>query len=193
MDDANLSKLSVKQFIINPAFQKIVTDYSLTVPSSVDSVEIEATTSDTSASYFIKYKEKDRNKCNIKEGLNKIIIEVSSEDGTIKLYTLNCQRLSASDAFLSSLSIPLVTVEQAFGKDLFEYDGIAPYSVTSVVVNADVNDPKCEIKLVCNGKEQIKLNGANLTVELNYGRTNFEIQVKSPDGTKIQVHLFFSI
>jgi trimeric autotransporter adhesin len=190
MDDANLSKLSVKQFTISPPFQKTITDYSLTVPSSVDSIEIEATTNDTSASYFLKFKEKDGSKCSVKEGINKIIIEVSSEDGTIKLYNINCIRLSASEAFLSSLSIAGVTVEPNFLKDVFEYNSTVPYSITNALVNVEVNDPKCEIKLVYSGKEQIKTNGVNLMIEFNYGRTFFAILVKSPDGSKTQVYIF---
>ena len=192
MDDANLAKLSVKQFTINPTFQKTITDYNLTVPSSIDSIEIEATTSDTSASYFLKYKEKDGNKCSIKEGSNKIIIEVSSEDGTIKLYNIICLRLSASDAFLSWLSIAGVQVEPSFVKDIFEYNSVVPYFIINALVNVEVNDPKCEIKLVYSGKEQLKSNGVNLSIDFNYGRTVFEILVKSPDGTKTQVYFILS-
>jgi hypothetical protein len=191
MDDANLSKLSVKSFPIDPPFEKTTTEYSLTVPSKIGTIEIEATTSDSSASFLIKFKEKDGNKCSINEGLNKITIEVSSEDGTTKLYNLNCHRLSASDASLSSLAVSNLVIQPAFNKDIFDYFTVLPYNQQTAVVDAQVNDPNCEIKLIYNGKELLKSNTESMAVDFNYGMTFFEIHVKSPDGTKTKVGVRF--
>jgi len=52
-DDASLSSLSVTGVPLNPAFSRLVTSYTATVPLNTTSVDVSATTSDNNASFTI--------------------------------------------------------------------------------------------------------------------------------------------
>ena len=53
MDDCNLEKLEIKPGKLAPVFNKNVTEYSVTVPSEVDKLNVIPLTSDSGASYQI--------------------------------------------------------------------------------------------------------------------------------------------
>ena len=95
MDDANLSKLSVNQTGLRPEFHKNNLDYNLTVPFSVDLLKVTAVPNDKGASCSIKSNTGFGDEVKLVEGENKIQIECTSEDGTVKKYSINCKRLSA--------------------------------------------------------------------------------------------------
>ena len=53
MDDCDLEKLSAAPAKLSPKFNRNVTDYEATVPSSVEKVKIDCFTSDSGASYQV--------------------------------------------------------------------------------------------------------------------------------------------
>lgn len=189
MDDANLSALKIKPPLeYMPPFHKDIIEYSLIVSSEINDIILEIKTSDSGASYLIRHELKDDDRLKLKDGLNTIKIEVSSEDGTIKIYTLNVKKLSASDAFLKSLTISNnLSLNPSFNSEIFDYniENLAS-DICNLKLNAEVEDQKCEIKLVCNDNELIKTKETQLNVDLNYGNTKIELHVTSPDKTKIQ-------
>ena len=190
MDDANLNKLTLKEVRFTPDFNKNITEYHAIVPSDIDRVEIEATTSDRGASYVVKFNEKDGQKCILKDGQNKIIIEVSSEDGTLKHYTIYCVKLSASDAILKSLRITnLLIISPEFKSDIYEYQATVAFDLCHVKIDTEVDDPKCEVSLEFNGSVTLKSAETSFNVELNHGNSQLNIIVKSPNKQKSQVEI----
>jgi hypothetical protein len=186
MDNANLSKLSIHscniEYPLKPAFNENLTSYQLTVPSNVDQVEINATTSDTCASYLIRSPQHIANKtCKLNDGPNKITIEVASEDGTLKRYEIECIKLSIRDAYLKALSIVDADLRPEFDSNCFSYQAYVSSKCQSVRINVEKQDPNCQLSV------------ANQTVlNLNYGHTRFDACCKSPDGTKSQVNCLVS-
>ena len=57
----------------------------------------------------------------LQEGLNPIVLEVSAPDGTIKRYTINVTKLSASLAELSNLTLIPGRLDRAYQKKTTEY------------------------------------------------------------------------
>ena len=53
MDDCDLEKLSAAPAKLSPKFNRNITEYEATVPSSVGKVKIDCLTSDSGASYQI--------------------------------------------------------------------------------------------------------------------------------------------
>ncbi len=82
-NDSNLKALSVSGYNISPSFDKSKTSYSLTVPNNVRQITVNASKSDSKA------KVTGTGKVNLKEGLNKVNVVVTSERGTSKIYTIN--------------------------------------------------------------------------------------------------------
>jgi primase-polymerase (primpol)-like protein len=121
--------------------------------------------------------------------MNKIVIEVSSEDGTLKHYVINCKKLSASDAVLKTLKIADLDLEPAFQSEIFEYKAALKFDVCNLKIDSEVEDSKCEVLIAYNGVESVKNKDSPVNIELNFGHSKIEIIVKSPNRQKTQVNI----
>lgn len=83
--DNNLKSLGVEGYEITPAFDKNTLEYSVSVPDTVEKINVQAARNDTRA-HVTGTGEHD-----ISEGANKIEIVVTAENGSIKTYTLNVE------------------------------------------------------------------------------------------------------
>ncbi len=81
--DNTLKDLKVEGYELNPAFDKNKTDYSLTVPNDVRKIKVSATKNDSKAEVH------GTGTIELKEGLNKVAVEVEAENGNSKTYTIN--------------------------------------------------------------------------------------------------------
>lgn len=155
MDNCDLEKLCVSAGKLRPSFTPEVTDYKVTVESSVNEVTLDVMTSDCGASYSIVSKLYafyfsiqvsfasnlalwclfqlfgDRsNTITLKDGLNRVGIEVVAEDGTIKKYSVEITKLSAKIAELSNLALEGdISLHPAFCSNVFEYNSEYSLSV----------------------------------------------------------------
>ena len=80
--DNYLSNISVDGYELSPKFDKNTTTYTLSVPNNVTSVNVNAKTNDSKASVS------GIGKIDVKEGINKIYLTVTAENGNKKTYTL---------------------------------------------------------------------------------------------------------
>jgi hypothetical protein len=159
MDDANLTKLTVSHKGMRPEFSKDIVSYEIDVPCSLDVIHVKATPSDTGASFVVKNETNKTFGSDVKlvDGDNKIVVEVTSEDGTIKNYSIKCKRLSASDANLNQLEFVTENLElrPAFDPHELQYLGLAGFKLTEAKFKIDVLDPACTLE-VSSGKTVIK-------------------------------------
>jgi len=189
MDDAYLSKLSVDQIGLKPAFTKDTFDYQIQVASSVSLLRITAVTSDKGASLSIKSGSGYGEECKLTDGPNKIQIEVTSEDGTMKKYFINCLKMSASDAQLALLQIFELDIKPSFDPNVFEYETSVEFRKTQVQITANVTDPECIVELSCNKKQINKQKDDQFYIcLLNYGFSEVELKLTSPDKSKTQIY-----
>ena len=81
--DNNLKELKVDGYDITPEFKSDVLEYSLTVPNDVKSINVSATKNDNKASV------NGTGEQELTEGLNKINVVVTAENGNKKTYVIN--------------------------------------------------------------------------------------------------------
>ena len=81
--DNNLKSLSVEGYEISPAFDKNTLEYTVSVPDTVEKINVKAVANDAKARI------KGTGTINISEGANKIEVIVTAENGSVKTYTLN--------------------------------------------------------------------------------------------------------
>ncbi|XP_018517057.1 uncharacterized protein LOC108873376 [Lates calcarifer] len=181
MDNCDLEKLSVSGGVkLHPAFTPAVTDYTVTVESSVSKVTLDLLTSDCGASYSILFGDGSRT-VKLNDGLNRVEIEVVAEDGTIKRYSVGITKLSAKIAELSSLIVEGdIPLRPTFSSKVYEYNSIVPFHCNAVTLLPKVPDKN--IKVTVNGAD------SSQPVLLNFGDTVVEISVCSADGSNSQVY-----
>ncbi len=94
--NALLKGLKISGGTLTPAFSSNVFTYNATLPNSTSVMLVTAYTADTKAKWTV---EGDKN---MKVGANKRVVVVTAEDGTIKRYTINAERLNENGTVSSS-------------------------------------------------------------------------------------------
>ncbi|CAJ1066697.1 uncharacterized protein LOC117811311 [Xyrichtys novacula] len=180
MDNCDLEKLSVSGGELQPAFTPEVTEYKVTLESHVNNVTLDLVTSDCGASYSILFGN-GSSTIKLRDGLNRVEVEVVAEDGTIKKYCVEITRLSAKIAQLSDLDLEGdIKLQPSFCAKIYEYNCNVPFYNEAVTVLVKVPDKN--MKVTVNGEKDSQ------PLLLNVGDTLVEISVCSADGSKSQVY-----
>lgn len=88
-NDNYIKELNIKNYKID--FDKDTLEYSITVPSKVNSLDLDIILSDDKASYEVSGNEK------FKTGRNVVTITVTAEDGSTRVYTINVNKENVKD------------------------------------------------------------------------------------------------
>ncbi len=94
--NALLKGIKISGGTLTPAFSPNVFTYSVTLPNSTSVMLVTAYTADSKAKWTV---EGDKN---MKVGANKRVIVVTAENGTVKRYTINAERLNENGTVNSS-------------------------------------------------------------------------------------------
>ncbi len=139
----NLESLSTSVGTIN--FNPSTTSYSLQVDSNVTSITINATAVSGATLSGTGSK-------NLGYGNNSFSITVTAQSGSKKTYTVNINRKDdrSSDNTLKSLVINEGTLEPNFNGNTTSYSLLVPFEVTSLKINAVVNNSKASVSTVGN-------------------------------------------
>jgi hypothetical protein len=187
MDDANLAKLSVNQPGLKPDFDKNIVNYELIVASNVDKLTVKSVPSDKGASIATKSPSGYGENVQLKEGSNEIIVEVTSEDGTVKKYFLNCKRLSASDANLKLIELSSTELIPKFDPTQLEYKVNVNFRVAEIRFKCEVFDSSCSLEILGNNKSLSKSEDSFHNLALNFGISEILVKVTSPNKANNQV------
>lgn len=172
-NDASLSSISIvdndaKVVAINPEFKPDVLEYNIKVEGKVKKIFIDARAKHDKALVTIS----DNVNKDLQMGENRIVITVSAEDGTNKLYTLNViKEVLDTDATLKTLSINNHP-EFVFESNKFEYN-----------LNLNNNEKELMFSYSTNNSK------AKVTINNNYDLKDgsvVRIIVEAEDGTKKQ-------
>ena len=151
----NLSNLEVENYNINPTFNKITTLYSLTVPNDVNNINIIATAEDPQASI------NGAGVVNLKAGENQLIIEVMSESGKKKAYTIVVTREASNNNLIDQLTIQNGLIDSEFIPTKNIYNVTVPNDITSLEMIVKLQDPYATYKI-----ENNKLESDNTVVSI---------------------------
>lgn len=159
-----LASLSISSGTLSPAFNADIVSYSATVSES--SINISASKGDSGQTIT------GTGTKTLKYGLNTFDIVVKSAAGTIKTYTISITRTDnrSSNNNLSSLSVDVGTIK--FNKSTTSYSLTVSSDVTSMKVNATLEDSKSTFASGYGPR----------TVKLNYGSNSVVIKVNAENG-----------
>lgn len=160
-----LSNITLSTGTLVPNFSSDVLKYSATV--NVSELTISATATDSSATIS-----GDVGKVTLKYGINTFKINVTSEAGNVKIYTIEITRSDgrSNDNSLKSLKIDGNEIE--LEDDVFNYSYEVEKGTEEVKIDAEVN----------NQKATFVENYGSRTVTLEDGKAKIEIKVKAENG-----------
>ena len=158
-----LKNITIKNAKIN--FESGVYDYELSVPKSVEKLEIDATPTNQDANVTITGADK------LQIGENTITIEVEN-DGNTKTYTIKVTRLESDDKSLANLkSIEIEKYKLDFKEDKYEYDlkiGDDNYLVIEALPLVDT----CDVSVTGNLD---LVDGSVIKIKVSYDDDNYNI------------------
>ena len=133
--DNTLSSLSVDGYNLDQTFSPNTTLYTVTVPGTVDSINVNAVVNDANASIV-----SGTGSHNLNYGTNPIQVRVKAENGVTKDYTITVTRSKKTISSLSDLTVDGTTVS-GFSENVLSYDiGTVPFNKTSISVGAITKD-----------------------------------------------------
>jgi len=174
--DNTLKSLVARNVELTPSFTKYTNTYYGTVANSVTKVEIAAEKNNSNASFVSGYGSRT---VNLKVGENTILVKVTSETGSERVYTLvitragtpevvNVDKTKSANNNLESLVVS--SGSMMFDSNVINYNLYVSNSITSVLVTAVADDEKATL---------VTTGGTNLQV----GTNKVEVVVTAENGT----------
>lgn len=147
---------------ITPMFSPEITNYYFITNSDTNELEVTAIPEATNAKVNIK-----GNK-NLKEGLNKISIEVTSRDGTSKTtYNINVTKtnnIESANANLETLAIENVLLEPIFETNILNYKANVSSEIENLNLFAVAENINAKVKIT--GKDNLRIGDNIITVNV---------------------------
>lgn len=164
-DNDNLAFLSVNGYDLSPEFNKSTLLYNVNVPNNIETVYIDAIADDENATVngigIVK----------LEEGKNTFEVNVISESGKVKTYTIVINKGLSENAYLSDLNISEGTLEPSFDKLVNSYKVYVDYDVESINLLGYTEDSNATIT-------------GNGNYNLVVGTNTIELIVTAPNGNK---------
>lgn len=131
---------------ITPKFNKNTSNYTVTVPYEVDKLDLSYTTSNSKA------KVKVTGNGNFLVGeVNTVEIEVTAEDGTIRIYTLNITRSTQNGKTdLKELTVIDAVLSPKFDPTVLEYTTKIDGKTDRIDIKAIAKDPDSKVEIIGN-------------------------------------------
>ena len=170
-----LETLTVSAGTLSPQFGRTTYNYIVVVPNNVTQISVGGSATD-SANATIS----GLNTYNIAVGANDPIrITVTAQDGTTQDYFITVTReapidvTKSSDNKLKNLSVTGLTLTPAFSASVTSYNATVENSVTSVEVNAEVNDITARISV--NNPETLEVGNNTITIKVTAENNDVKI------------------
>ncbi|WP_181151108.1 S-layer homology domain-containing protein [Paenibacillus sp. PCH8] len=180
---ATLSTLTVSSGQLTPDFSVDELDYRVDVESDVTSVDfslgkanegqvvhVTGATGETVTDGIYTYTVTD-----LVYGSNLVNINVQAEDGTSNDYKLNINRIDITNAKLSEIALPSITLSPTFNPDVEIYEATVSSSVSTTEISVKPDQTGTTVKI--NG-----VNGNSTVVQLVSGMNTITIEVTALDG-----------
>lgn len=138
-----LTSLVVEGYELSKEFNKFNQTYYITVPSSVKSVNITATTENPEAKYRVSGNNLTKNESTIN-------VVVTSQNRLTRTYKIIAVKQVDNGLKLSSLDIEGVKFDKEFSSDNYYYKGTATFNQdeTELKINAVSNIPEASIEIL---------------------------------------------
>jgi len=138
-----LSSLTVNNGTLSPGFSSKTENYTLSVPFSVSSLNVKAIAEDDKAKVTVS----NQNNLIAEETTN-VIIKVTAENGSAKVYTIAVTRgkdpnkVLSTNNYLADLQVSSGQLSPIFNKEQQKYIVYVPYEIDTIDITATQEDTK---------------------------------------------------
>ena len=160
-NDNYLKNLTVKSsHEMEPSFNKNVNSYNIKVPYEVEKLDLSYITSNEKAKVEITGNE------NFKVGsVNTVEIKVTAEDGSIRIYSLNVTRSTASSKTdLKDITIDNVSITPKFDPNNQEYTAKVDGNTNKLDIKATPSDSSSKVEII--GNENLKVGHNTVLIKV---------------------------
>ena len=177
----NLKSLNVTPTGLSPAFSTGTTEYTMTVGSNIDKIEVNAVAEDNNASVIV-----EGNK-NITIGNNKITITVTAGENT-KIYHINVTKENKKQLQLSELLVDGQPLNPEFDSNIYEYT-IEKTNTAELNITATPSSSSAEVEILGNTDFKVGENIVTILVKSSNGEdvTTYQITVNVAQSDAISV------
>lgn len=177
----NLKSLNVTPTGLSPAFSTGTTEYTMTVGSNIDKIEVNAVAEDNNASVIV-----EGNK-NITIGNNKITITVTAGENT-KIYHINVTKENKKQLQLSELLVDGQPLNPEFDSNIYEYT-IEKTNTAELNITATPSSSSAEVEILGNTDFKVGENIVTILVKSSNGEdvTTYQITVNVAQSDAIAV------
>ncbi len=139
--NCDLSSLSCSNATLSPAFSKNTTNYTATVPYSVESLNLSYKAADGSAKVSVSGN-------SLVVGSNTVTVTCTAATGAKKSYTISVTREQdpnykpSTDALLKELTLDVGTLSPSFSGAVTDYVAYVPYETRSATLTGVARDEK---------------------------------------------------
>ena len=179
-NNSNLKALSIEGATILPTFSPSVTSYTVQVAKDIQKLNVNAVAEDEKATISIKGNEQ------LKEGENLITVSVSAEDGTVKIYEINVERLPEETIVLGlkTLKIDGTDIDKRFKTDVYNYEIKVEEDVSRLKIEAIPNDETATVEILGNDELFEGENIITIMVSSQGGNEKITYQIKANKDIK---------
>lgn len=160
-NDNYLKSLTVKSsHEMEPSFNKNVNSYNIKVPYEVEKLDLSYITSNEKAKVEITGNE------NFKVGsVNTVEIKVTAEDGSVRIYSLNVTRSTASSKTdLKDITIDNVSITPKFDPNHQEYTAKVDGNTNKLDIKATPSDSSSKVEII--GNENLKVGHNTVLIKV---------------------------
>lgn len=177
----NLKSLNVTPTGLSPAFSTGTTEYTMTVGSNIDKIEVNAVAEDNNASVIV-----EGNK-NITIGNNKITITVTAGENT-KIYHINVTKENKKQLQLSELLVDGQPLNPEFDSNIYEYT-IEKTNTAELNITATPSSSSAEVEILGNTDFKVGENIVTILVKSSNGEdvTTYQITVNVAQSDAIAI------
>ena len=143
--DNALKSLNVSNATISPAFNTNTTEYTAEVPFDVSKLDLKATANDSKAKVSVNSPNLTPN------GMTKVTITVTAENGAKKTYTITVKRaqdpnyVASNNNDLSDIGVEGFLLSPVFSADNTKYVIWLPYETENVTISGTPADSKASV------------------------------------------------
>ncbi len=180
-NNTNLKTFEVTPTGLSPAFSNVTTEYTMTVDSEVDKIEIKAVAEDENAKVKISGNE------DLDVGTNTIKILVTAEDGTERTYVITVTKERKEQLKLSELLVEGLPLKPEFDENVYEYTlELDKTDISELNITATPSKKSAEVEIVGNTELKPGENVITILVKSSDGEeiTTYQITAKLPEAVK---------